>query len=178
MDKDWNIVEVLRHSRHDWLNRLQLIKGNLDLNRIDRAKAVIDEIVIETQQEAKLSNMKLPQFAALLLKYNWENPSIQLEYEVLQDSACYRIEEQQLTNLTSSFLVCLNQSIDEFQENHLAITIDSQKNGVRFFFDFNGIIINREQIEKFLTDQTRLMEISVKEFTMSELSIEVFMPMI
>ncbi|WP_312471145.1 Spo0B domain-containing protein, partial [Neobacillus sp.] len=45
MGKEWDIVEVLRHSRHDWLNRLQLIKGNLDLNRIDRAKAVIDEIV-------------------------------------------------------------------------------------------------------------------------------------
>lgn len=178
MDKDWNIVEVLRHSRHDWLNRLQLIKGNLDLNRIDRAKAVIDEIVIEMQQEAKLSNMKLPEFAALLLKYNWENSSIQLEYEVLQDSASYQIDERQLISWTSSLLACLNQSIDEFQENHLSITIDSEKNGVRFFFDFNGIIINREQMEKFLTDQTSLMESTVKEFTRSELSIEVFMPMI
>lgn len=178
MDKDWNIVEVLRHSRHDWLNRLQLIKGNLDLNRIDRAKAVIDEIVFESQQEAKLSNMEVPQFAALLLKCNWESPSFLLEYEVLQDSEISRINDQQLTNWTSSFFSCLNQSVDEFQENHLSITIDSQNNGVRFFFDFNGIIINREQLEQFFTDQTNPMEITVREFTKSDLSIEVFMPMI
>ena len=68
MEKEWDIVEVLRHSRHDWLNKLQLIKGNLDLNRIDRAKAIIDEIVIEVQHESKLSNLHIPLFASLLFK--------------------------------------------------------------------------------------------------------------
>jgi stage 0 sporulation protein B (sporulation initiation phosphotransferase) len=73
MKKEWNIIEVLRHSRHDWLNKLQLIKGNLDLNRIDRAKAIIDEIVIETQHETKLSNLHIPLFASLLIRANWES---------------------------------------------------------------------------------------------------------
>ena len=47
IEKEWNTVEVLRHARHDWLNKLQLIKGNLDLNELDRAKEIINEIVIE-----------------------------------------------------------------------------------------------------------------------------------
>ena len=67
------------------LNKLQLIKGNLDLNRIDRAKAYIDEIVIEAQHESKLSNLNLPLFASLLLRSNWEKHSFELEYEVLKD---------------------------------------------------------------------------------------------
>ncbi|QCJ43610.1 sporulation protein [Bacillus sp. S3] len=174
MGKEWDIVEVLRHSRHDWLNKLQLIKGNLDLNRIDRAKAVIDEIVIETQHETKLSNLQMPLLAALLLKSNWENPSFKLEYEVLHDSESIKVDDAGMTNWTNSFFLCLNQSIEQFQENHLSITIEPQSNGVRFFFDFSGIIIKRELIEQFLTDPT--VNVVVKEFTENELALEVFMP--
>ncbi|MCM3725277.1 sporulation initiation phosphotransferase B [Neobacillus cucumis] len=176
MGKEWDIVKVLRHSRHDWLNKLQLIKGNLDLNRIDRAKQVIDEIVIEAQHETKLSNLHMPLFAALLLKSNWENPSFRLEYEVLFDSDASKINDLAVTNWTTTFFESLNQAIEPFQENNLSITIEPQADGVRFFFDFSGIISNRELMEIFLSDKT--VDLSVKEFTETELSLELFMPMV
>ncbi|QIZ10059.1 sporulation protein [Priestia megaterium] len=178
MEKEWDIVEVLRHSRHDWLNRLQLIKGNLDLNRIDRAKAVIDEIIIEAQHESKLTNLKMPLFAALLFKSNWENSSFKLEYEVLQDSESFQINEEQITKWTCLFFECLNEAIEAFQENHLSISIDPQSEGVRFFFDFSGIIIKSELIEAFLADPKILLDVVVKEFTESELAVEVFIPIL
>ena len=53
-------------------------------------------------------------------------------------------------NWTKSFFVCLDQAIEAFQENHLSITIQPQSDGVRFFFDFSGIIIKKELIEQFL----------------------------
>ncbi|MEH7481242.1 sporulation initiation phosphotransferase B [Neobacillus drentensis] len=176
MEKEWDIVEVLRHSRHDWLNRLQLIKGNLDLNRIDRAKAVIDEIIIEAQHESRLTNLKMPLFASLLLKANWENPSFKLEYEVLQDSESLQINEEQITKWTCLFFECLNEAIEAFQENHLSISIDPQSEGVRFFFDFSGIIIKSELIEAFLADPKILLDVVAKEFSESELAVEVFIP--
>jgi stage 0 sporulation protein B (sporulation initiation phosphotransferase) len=178
MGKEWDIVEVLRHSRHDWLNRLQLIKGNLDLNRLDRAKAVIDEIVIEVQHETKLSNLHIPLFASLLLKANWENPFFKLEYEVLLDSESIKVDDAVLTNWTNSFFTCLTQATEAFQENHLSITIEPQLNGVRFFFDFSGIIKHKELLEQFLADQEPSLDIAVKEFSKSELALEVFMPVL
>ena len=48
MDKNWTTFEVLRQTRHDWLNKIQIIKGNLELNKIDRVKGYIEEIIIET----------------------------------------------------------------------------------------------------------------------------------
>ena len=176
MEKEWDIVEVLRHSRHDWLNRLQLIKGNLDLNRIDRAKAVIDEIIIEAQHESKLTNLKMPLFASMLLKANWENHTFKLEYEVLQDSESFQINEVPMTNWTTLLFTCLNDAIEAYQENHLSITIDPQSKGVRFFFDFSGIIIKSELLEKFLADPNRQVDVVVKEFSKSELALEVFIP--
>jgi stage 0 sporulation protein B (sporulation initiation phosphotransferase) len=178
MEKEWDIIEVLRHSRHDWLNRLQIIKGNLDLNRVDRAKEVIDEIIIEAQNETKLSNLQLPQFASLLLKSNWENSSLKLEYEVFEDSKTFIINDLFLTNWTNAFFTCLNKSIEAFQENHLSITIEPQIDGVRFFFDFSGIIINKELINQFLESKSSDMELLLKEFSENELAIEVLMPLL
>ncbi|MDR7237386.1 sporulation initiation phosphotransferase B [Neobacillus drentensis] len=176
MEKEWDIVEVLRHSRHDWLNKLQLIKGNLDLNRIDRAKAVIDEIIIEAQHESKLSNLKMPLFASLLLKSNWENHSFKLEYEVFEDSESFQMNEELITTWTYNFFKCLNEAIEAFQENHLSISIDPQSEGVRFFFDFSGIIIKSELIETFLSDPNNQLDVVVKELSKSELGVEVFIP--
>jgi stage 0 sporulation protein B (sporulation initiation phosphotransferase) len=179
MEKEWNIIEVLRHSRHDWLNKLQLIKGNLDLNRMDRAKAIIDEIVIEAQQETKLTNLHIPLFASLLLRANWENNIFHLEYEVLQETGVICINEMELTQWTKEFFSSLNESITELNENNLAISIDSQEDGARFFFDFSGIIKQKARIEKFLHESTKndLVAI-VKEFSEEELAIEVFLPKI
>ena len=178
MEKEWDIVEVLRHSRHDWLNKIQLIKGNLDMNRIDRVRAVIDEIIIEAQNETKLSNLQLPRFAALLLKTNWENPYFKLEYEVFADSDTFLIDDALLADFTESFFTRLNHTIEPFQENHLSVTIEPQDEGVRFFFDFSGIITNKKQIEEFLTGQTNQMDKVVKEFSEHELTFEVFMPLL
>lgn len=175
--KDLDIVEVLRHSRHDWLNRLQLIKGNLDLNKIDRAKEIIDEIVIDTQQESKLSNLQMPMFASLLLKSNWDQHHFQLEFEVLSDGDFIKTDDLLLTNWTKSLFLHLNQAIEVFGENHLSITIDPQIDGARFFFDFSGIIIKSELIEQFLSEsQGPELVHEVKEFSENELALEVFMP--
>ena len=61
-----------------------------------------------------------------------------------------KINDEELSNWTKSFFVCLDQAIEAFQENHLSITIQPQSDGVRFFFDFSGIIIKKELIEQFL----------------------------
>ena len=112
MKKEWNTVEVLRHARHDWLNKLQLIKGNLDLNKLDRVREIINEIVIEAQNESKLSNLNIPQFASLLLTSNWENHSFQLEFEVIDELKCGSIDDKVLVNWTSLLFECLNEAIE------------------------------------------------------------------
>nr|WP_263325573.1 sporulation initiation phosphotransferase B [Neobacillus sp. Marseille-Q6967] len=174
MEKEWDIIEVLRHSRHDWLNRLQLIKGNLDLNRIDRAKEYINEIVIEAQHETKLSNFSMPMFVRLLLKTNWEKHAFLLEYEVLNEFSAVKIHDGQITSWTEKFFSCLDQAVEPFQENHLSITIEPQSEGVRFFFDFSGIIKENELIEHFLKSSET--KVDIKECSESELALELFMP--
>jgi stage 0 sporulation protein B (sporulation initiation phosphotransferase) len=177
MKNEWSTIDILRHARHDWLNKLQLIKGNIDLNKPERVKEIIQEIVVEAQQEANLSNLKMPEFAALLLTYNWESHSFQLEFEVLNEIKCLDLNDQLLTDWTSSFFACLHIAVEAYGDNHLSVSIETQENGVRFFFDFSGIIKDKERLEKFLdVNQQDLLSIKVLEFSQQELALEVFLP--
>src|SRR3954469_26062794 len=135
--KEWNTVEVLRHARHDWLNQMQLIKGNLDLNKLDRVREIINEIVVEAQNESKLSNLNIPQFSTLLLTSRWENYSFEFEFQVIDELKCGSIKDEELTKFTIQFFECLNEAVQLYGDNHLILTIETMQQGSRFFFDFS-----------------------------------------
>jgi stage 0 sporulation protein B (sporulation initiation phosphotransferase) len=173
INKKWNKVELLRHVRHDWLNKLQLIKGNIDLNKIDRTKEIISEIVIETQNETKLSNLNFPNFTLLLLTHNWEQHSFQIEFEVINDIKCKEIDDNWLTEWVSMFFSQINEALKPFADNHLSLTIEPQEQGIRFFFDFCGTIENKEWIQRFIEQTYTGVYIQQFDLTDQEFSIEV-----
>ncbi len=176
MKKEWNTVEVLRHVRHDWLNKLQLIKGNIDLNKMDRVKEIIGEIVVEAQHETKLSNLNLPHFTSLLLLHNWEMESFKLEFEVIDDYKRGILDDNELTQWTSTFFTILNESIKSYYDNHLILTIEQQQDGLRFFFDFCGIIENKESLEPFLHNTSFGIDVIQFDMNERELTLEVMIP--
>jgi stage 0 sporulation protein B (sporulation initiation phosphotransferase) len=175
MNKEWNAVELLRHARHDWLNKIQLIKGNLDLNKPERVKQLIEEIIIEAQQEAKLSNLKLPHFATFMLTSNWKGYPFQLEFEVIDDGEVGDADDRVLTEWMNAFFACLHTTVEALGENHLFVSIQTQKNGIRFFFNFNGIIKDKDKIQQFLeTMNDGKMIVNLLELTQQGFAIEVF----
>ena len=60
MNEKWNIIKVLQYTRHDWLNRIQLINGNLALGKKNKWNMYMNEIVLDMQQEANLTNLRYP----------------------------------------------------------------------------------------------------------------------
>ncbi|WP_409251507.1 Spo0B C-terminal domain-containing protein [Bacillus sp. SCS-153A] len=153
MNNEWNLVEALRHARHDWMNRLQLIKGNMDLGRIDRARQIIEEIVAEAQNESKLSNLRLPKFSEWMLTYNWQTHFIKLEFEVLQAEK-HTIDDDCLYEWFSGLFSALENSVKPYEENNMVVTIRICQNEARFELDFNGIIVDRENLQKWIHQQS------------------------
>ncbi|CAM3936768.1 signal transduction histidine kinase regulating citrate/malate metabolism [Lederbergia lenta] len=151
MSEKWSIIEVLQHARHDWLNRLQLIKGNISLGKIEQAERIMDEIVQNMQQEARLTNLKLPKFAALLLTHNWESHAYQLEYEILDERGTFALDDEKLTRWVGAFLNQLNQTVHPIHDNNLYLTVEKKNEEFCFHFHLNGIIENVDDLEKWLT---------------------------
>ncbi|MGM9927838.1 MAG: Spo0B C-terminal domain-containing protein [Bacillus sp. (in: firmicutes)] len=173
MKKNWGILELLGYSRHDWLNKIQLIKGNVELGKIDDVKEIINQIVNEAKHEAELSNLNMPRMAELLLTGNWMNWPFSLEYEVLSVSkGCSNIDEY-MYNWTVEFIQTLSSLIDLYGENALKITIYCSEQTVRFTFDLQGKIKEEQTMTLFLQKGPSLAVLHLVSFTEEELVFEI-----
>ncbi len=172
--KDWNLVDVLEHSRHDWLNKLQLIKGNIALNRIDRAKMIIEEIVIEAQNETKLTNLRLRNLAGLFMTFNWGSHHFVLEFEVLVENS-FNLAEHDISikNWCDHFFGKLDKAVSKIGDNNLNITINPNDTEVCFFFDFSGTIIDTEGLKDWIQscNWDKMIKLSHYQVTEKELSV-------
>lgn len=133
MEKRWTVVEVMRHARHDWLNKIQLIKGHLALNKVERVQEIINGIIGEAQQETRLTNLKAERFAELMMTYNWEPHPIFLEYEIVGGEADLSPYDEQLSEWCRRFFRLLEAQADEQAENHLCVTIEIADGRVGLF---------------------------------------------
>lgn len=171
MNKNWTTVEVLRQTRHDWLNKIQIIKGNLELNKIDSVKGYIEEIIIESQQDARLSNLKLPKLSELLMTANWNNWKFECEYEVIEASEGFPQLDQLIYEWTNRYFHMLEKQLDPFTENILTVTL-YQNEGMDISCSFHllGKLNDVEGLKTFLLtsleeEQTiELGECDEKEF--------------
>jgi stage 0 sporulation protein B (sporulation initiation phosphotransferase) len=150
MEKRWTVLEALRHSRHDWLNKIQLIKGNLALNKIERVNEIIEDIVRDMQHETKLTNLRAGRFAELLMTYNWEARKVCVAYEVLGDGGDLSAHDDELTEWCAAFFEAVEQQADFHSENHLEVSIDMADGQPRLFFDYSGTIKDAEALAAWL----------------------------
>ena len=169
MEKEWNVIDVMRHSRHDWLNKIQLIKGNLELNKIDRAKAIIEEIIIESQSEAMLSQLNMPLFSELLLTGNWNGYSFKIEYELLGSGDAGPELDKSLTHWTKELFLNIESVIEPFLESTLTISIFKEAKNIRFLYELQGNITSEEKIKSFIKEKHQGLQINMIS---GELSIE------
>jgi stage 0 sporulation protein B (sporulation initiation phosphotransferase) len=149
---DWDVVKLLRHARHDWLNKIQLIKGNISLNHINRANEIIDELIIEARHEAKLSNLSFPRLAEFLLTFNWNQHMFRLETEVIGEEVNLNSYDQPLLHFTSEFFQLIDDWVSSSDEHHILVTFQLYDEHTRVSFDFSGHINNIESVKDWLND--------------------------
>lgn len=159
-------IEMLSHIRHDWLNRIQLIKGYMALGQIEQAERIIDEIVISTQHETKLTSLNLPELALLLITHNWERHQFLIEYEIIGGFQCGSLHDQKLTKWMSGFFELLDEVTSPLHENHLYITLESFEKHNQFLFHFEGIIEHLSSVKDWFAIKNGYPEkIRVREMT-------------
>ena len=135
--RDWKPIELLSHARHDWMNRIQLIKGYLSMGNIEKVNEIIDQIIQMSTQESKLSNIQLPEFATLLLTYNWISPAFILNYEIEGNGKITNIDDLFITNWFKAFFQLVDQAVSPEEDNELIVKIAlNHKESHRFFIEF------------------------------------------
>jgi stage 0 sporulation protein B (sporulation initiation phosphotransferase) len=144
MPKNWTTVDLLRHARHDWLNQLQLIKANLSLDRTERAKEIMNEVIELSREESRISNLKTPNLAEYLLTYNWLKHPVKLFGKVKGESGDFSLYEEDLLHLTDELCELLNNSISGYEECSLVMTFVPEN--LHVCFDFHGQLSEKELV--------------------------------
>jgi stage 0 sporulation protein B (sporulation initiation phosphotransferase) len=154
MMKKRGTLEVLRHSRHDWLNRLQLIKANMSLERWDRVNNLIDEIVLESNHESGLTNLHASLFAEFLITFHWEPRLFSMEYEVIGDGGLnLSAYDESLYKWITSLFSLIETVVNKKAENHLFLSMHIEEKEVRFFFELSGIIESTDKLSNWIETQ-------------------------
>ncbi|WP_281658284.1 Spo0B domain-containing protein [Halobacillus sp. Cin3] len=78
------IIGLLRHKRHDWMNQIQLIQGYASLGKHDRLMDLLDTVKAESEEERRLLNTEADEFSLWLLTFNWSYQSFRLTYSLEQ----------------------------------------------------------------------------------------------
>lgn len=174
MDKSIDVVRLLSHTRHDWLNRIQLIKGYTQLGDTEKVNEYIDFIVQEARKETHVSNLLCEQFVSFILTYNWNQHPFVLEYEVEGEVRDIPIFDEELYQFATLFFKEIDCRISSFETSQMTITIQLTEEDVRFYFDFFGKLTSIEELEKWLKEQEVLNRLTIGELTITteELSVE------
>ena len=142
MKKERSILEILSQNRHDWLNQIQLIKGYLELERPERALYVIEDIIIQTHQESLLSRLDLPEFSEWLLTHSWNQPLLQIEFEILMQDGGYSCNDKAITTFFTKLSSKLEYRLDPKLEQQLFIQICPSKDELCFNCEFQGRMLS------------------------------------
>lgn len=168
MDNNWDIISVLSHSRHDWLNRIQLIKGYLSLNDTDKVSELIDSFTQESNKETVVSNLAMNSFVSYILTFNWENHPIMLDYEVEGPVRKLAIYDKEMYDFIKAFFEMLENQVEMFVENQMTITFEINEEDICFFFDFRGKLQASESVKRWLQDYSGLEHLSISHVNITE----------
>lgn len=76
------LIYLFGYFWYDWMNKLQLIKGNLSLQKYDCVFEMIEEMVIDVKYELKFLNLKILYLVFDFFMFNWKIYYMMFEYEV------------------------------------------------------------------------------------------------
>ncbi|MCI1881188.1 MAG: sporulation initiation phosphotransferase B [Sporolactobacillus sp.] len=76
-------ISLIGSARHILLNDLQLIKGYLFLQQVEKADALMDRMTERLRSQSRISHLGIPKSAFFLITFPWSVSNIQVEMEVV-----------------------------------------------------------------------------------------------
>ena len=121
------LQEVLRHSNHDLLNHLHLIRMNLDLNRVDEAKKIIDDIAESCKSYSMTNKLGLTKTALWIQVFKWRYPAIMLQLHCDIESPVGQIWDGTIEQYLEKTIIHVYDKLDPFEEQVMNLHITSKK---------------------------------------------------
>ncbi|GKV65725.1 MULTISPECIES: Spo0B domain-containing protein [Sporosarcina] len=118
------ISEIMKFSRHDHMNDMQLLLMYLDMGKYQEAKECILEKTSEMQQFAMLQRLGLPKTEEWLMMLDWKYPvfNSRLCCDIASEVTLPRIDAM-LVGYLESLVKTVMSSIDQYAECTVMINV-------------------------------------------------------
>ena len=162
MDKSLTVSEALRFANHDFLNQLHLIQMYLDLQHVDEAKKLIQQIAEQSKMLSNVNKLGLPQTIEWLQTVSWRYPAWQVTLNSDVQQVADISLDAHIVQYLENTVIHLHEALDPYTEQELHITVECHAN--RFLIDvhFKG----QWEVSQF-NKETKLAIQTIEETTSS-----------
>ncbi|SEA94462.1 stage 0 sporulation protein B (sporulation initiation phosphotransferase) [Thalassobacillus cyri] len=123
------VMDLMRHARHDWMNELQLIQGYASMGKMDRVKEKLADVLTNADEERRLMNLNAPYLSIWLMSFNWHHPYYRLTYQVKGDKHDLRHKDITLYAQCEEVIHVMESFSDSSILYHGVLTIESYNEG-------------------------------------------------
>ncbi|MFD1414000.1 Spo0B domain-containing protein [Oceanobacillus jeddahense] len=121
-------VRLIQKYRHDLMNRLQIVSGYLSMEKTDKAKRNLDDVLRYYEEERNLMRLNADSFMIWILQFQDAYPSFALTYRVeLLESVEKSIDEQELLITCKKLLAVLSEAAKELHVYDLFLHIQEKE---------------------------------------------------
>ncbi|MED0732070.1 Spo0B domain-containing protein [Aneurinibacillus aneurinilyticus] len=135
------IIEVMNHQRHDWLNHIQVLLGYLKLERYEMCEEYIRKITADANRDTLVFRLEYPPLVAYLLSFNALHNNVRIEVEIPAPFSLMMLEEgPRLGDFILSVVKLYQQHAlyNDGQSNTLLLTLHCEEGALQVVADFAG----------------------------------------
>jgi stage 0 sporulation protein B (sporulation initiation phosphotransferase) len=147
-----SVSEALRYANHDFLNHLHLIQMNLDLQRVDDAKKVIEQLSEHCKILSNVSRLMLPQTVEWLQTVNWRYPALQMQMTSDVLAPVNVKYDEIIVQYLENTIIHVYDVLDPYEEQQLQLNIEASDKECQISFHLKG----KWKQSRFLTEQNIL----------------------
>lgn len=136
------IIELISHYRHDWLNDLQLLFGYISLKKYDNLEGCMDKIRTKALQESSLAKLGIPSLVAFFISFRLYYNALALELEMEEDInlASLPLDQEKVSRLVQMTVKLIHaHAVPSLEEpNILSVQFDLESDALLFDLIYQG----------------------------------------
>jgi sensor histidine kinase regulating citrate/malate metabolism len=136
------LIDLISHYRHDWMNDIQLLFGYVSLKKYDKLDDCMDKIRTKALQESCTAKLGIPSLVAFFITFRLHYHALTLELEMEQDInlASLPMEHENVSRLIQSIIQLFNSHAEPSDElsNGLSVQFDLESDALLFDLVYQG----------------------------------------
>jgi stage 0 sporulation protein B (sporulation initiation phosphotransferase) len=136
------MIDLISHYRHDWMNDIQLLFGYISLKKYDKLDDCMDKIRTKVLQESCTAKLGIPSLVAFFISFRLYYHALTLELEMEQDInlASLPIEHEKVSRFVQRTIQLFNAHAEPSDEisNELSVQFDLESDALLFDLIYQG----------------------------------------